>query len=214
MINVSLNLPPLPLLLWETPPGLEMILGQEGVAFTKVGDPHPLAFRGGRFVVYAARKSGETVRARSRPSMSHRRPLALLQERRPFRPWSTPWRPGPREVAGLTPRAGAPPQAPSADVIASFARRHAVRRPLRAGALPLPFRSAFISGSTSKTTSSTMPDSPPLSPRSPTLPLSCDARSRQAAVLADLPGSTPNRTAISRVKPRPSQHAHLTAHRA
>ena len=57
MNNVSsLNLPLLPLLLWETPPGLELILGQEGVAFTKVCDPHPLAFRGGRFVVYDARR--------------------------------------------------------------------------------------------------------------------------------------------------------------
>src|ERR671916_2062158 len=60
----SLNLPPLPLLLWETPPGLELILGQEGVAFAKVGEPHPLAFRGGRFVVYDARRvSAGTVRA-------------------------------------------------------------------------------------------------------------------------------------------------------
>jgi len=50
------TLPPLPLLLWETPPGLEQILAQDGVAFLKVRDPHPLAFGGGRFVLYDGRR--------------------------------------------------------------------------------------------------------------------------------------------------------------
>src|SRR5262245_37369460 len=52
------ELPPLPLVLWETPPGLELILRQEGIASTRVRDPHPhpLAFRGGRFVLYDGRK--------------------------------------------------------------------------------------------------------------------------------------------------------------
>jgi hypothetical protein len=49
-------LPALPLLLWETPPGLEMILAQEGIAFEVVRDPHPLAFVGGRFVLYDGRR--------------------------------------------------------------------------------------------------------------------------------------------------------------
>jgi hypothetical protein len=42
----------LPLLLWKTPPGLELILAQEGVPFETVEDPHRFAFRGGRFVLY------------------------------------------------------------------------------------------------------------------------------------------------------------------
>jgi hypothetical protein len=51
-------------LLWETPPGLELILRQEGIAVCRVRDPHPLAFRGGRFVLYDGRKvSSATVRA-------------------------------------------------------------------------------------------------------------------------------------------------------
>ncbi|WP_422925346.1 hypothetical protein [Singulisphaera sp. PoT] len=50
------GLPPLPLLLWETPPGLELILGQEGIACVRAKETHPLAFRGGRFVLYDGRK--------------------------------------------------------------------------------------------------------------------------------------------------------------
>jgi hypothetical protein len=61
---LTTNLPPLPLLLWETPPGLELILRQEGIAHSRVRDPHPLAFRGGRFVLYDGRKiSPAMVRA-------------------------------------------------------------------------------------------------------------------------------------------------------
>ena len=45
----------LPLLLWKTPPGLELILAQEGVAFETVKDPHRFSFRGGRFVLYDGR---------------------------------------------------------------------------------------------------------------------------------------------------------------
>lgn len=65
MSSVFLStLPPLPLLLWETPPGLDLILAQEGVACVRVRDPHPLAFRGGRFVLYDSRRvPASTVRA-------------------------------------------------------------------------------------------------------------------------------------------------------
>jgi hypothetical protein len=42
----------LPLLLWRTPPGLELILAQEGVAFESVKDGHPLSFRACRFVLF------------------------------------------------------------------------------------------------------------------------------------------------------------------
>ena len=54
----ALNSPlsPLPLMLWETPPGLELALAQEGVPFVKVREPHPLAFRSGRFVLFDGRK--------------------------------------------------------------------------------------------------------------------------------------------------------------
>jgi hypothetical protein len=46
------SLPLLPLMLWKTPPGLELALGQEGVPFVVVRDPHPMAFLRGRFVLY------------------------------------------------------------------------------------------------------------------------------------------------------------------
>lgn len=49
------DLPPLPLLLWGTPPGIEQILTQEGVPFRVVADPHPLAFSAGRFVLFDGR---------------------------------------------------------------------------------------------------------------------------------------------------------------
>jgi len=45
----------LPLLLWKPPPGLELILAQEGVAFETVKDAHPLSFRAGRFVLFDSR---------------------------------------------------------------------------------------------------------------------------------------------------------------
>ncbi len=58
-----LDLPALPLLLWSAPAGLEMILEQEGVPFLRVDDPHPLAFRAGRFVLFDGRKvAPKTVR--------------------------------------------------------------------------------------------------------------------------------------------------------
>src|SRR3978361_1635902 len=61
---MATDLPTLPLGRWEAPPGLELILRQEGIAFARVRDPHPLAFRGGRFVLYDGRKiAAETVRA-------------------------------------------------------------------------------------------------------------------------------------------------------
>ncbi len=49
-------LAPLPLLLWRTPPGLELILAQEGIAHETVDDAHPYAFRSGRFVLYDGRQ--------------------------------------------------------------------------------------------------------------------------------------------------------------
>src|SRR5262245_25846887 len=49
-------LAPLPLLLWKTPPALELILGQEGIAYETIRDAHPFAFRRGRFVLYDSRR--------------------------------------------------------------------------------------------------------------------------------------------------------------
>ncbi len=49
-------LAPLPLLLWRTPPGLELILTQEGIAHETVRDAHPFAFRRGRFVLFDGRQ--------------------------------------------------------------------------------------------------------------------------------------------------------------
>jgi hypothetical protein len=64
----SSSLPLLPLLLWDIPPGLEIVLAQEGVAHRKIRDPHMLAFQGGRFVLYDGRKvAGSTVRGRLSP---------------------------------------------------------------------------------------------------------------------------------------------------
>ena len=54
--SMKAPLSPLPLMLWETPPGLELALAQEGVPFVRVREPHPLAFRGGRFVLFDGRK--------------------------------------------------------------------------------------------------------------------------------------------------------------
>jgi hypothetical protein len=53
---LDLPLPDLPLMLWETPPGLQLALAQEGVPFLRVRDPHPLAFQAGRFVLYDGKK--------------------------------------------------------------------------------------------------------------------------------------------------------------
>lgn len=56
MVDPTCDTPPtLPLLLWGTPPGLELALGQEGVPFVRVRDLHPFASRSGRFVLFDGR---------------------------------------------------------------------------------------------------------------------------------------------------------------
>ncbi len=50
------ELPLLPLVLWETPPGLELLLAQEGVPFVRIREPYPFAFAQGRFVVLDSRR--------------------------------------------------------------------------------------------------------------------------------------------------------------
>lgn len=62
------SLPLLPLLLWETPPGLELALAQEGVPYRLVRDTHPLALRGGRFVLFDGRRvRAATLRTKLSP---------------------------------------------------------------------------------------------------------------------------------------------------
>ena len=64
----STRLPSLPFLLWKTPPGLELALTQEGVAFRNVLDPHPLSFQAGRFVLFDGRSvAPSSVRERLSP---------------------------------------------------------------------------------------------------------------------------------------------------
>src|SRR5262249_26527220 len=53
----------LPLLLWRTPPGLELVLAQEGVPFQAVRDAHPYSFRGGRFVLFDSRTTPRSALA-------------------------------------------------------------------------------------------------------------------------------------------------------
>lgn len=50
------ELPELPLLLWRTPPGLELILAQEGIAYERVTETNPFAFLRGRFVLHDGRR--------------------------------------------------------------------------------------------------------------------------------------------------------------
>ncbi len=57
------GLPLLPLLLWDTPPALAMVLGQEGIPVEPVHHRDPLAFRRGRFVLFDGRRVGATRRA-------------------------------------------------------------------------------------------------------------------------------------------------------
>ena len=52
--------------LWQTPPGLELMLAQEGVPFETVKDAHPLSFRGGRFVLFDGRRSPPRIARRPR----------------------------------------------------------------------------------------------------------------------------------------------------
>ncbi len=58
------ELPELPLLLWKTPPGLELILAQEGIAYERLTEANPFSFHRGRFVLHDARRaSASCVRA-------------------------------------------------------------------------------------------------------------------------------------------------------
>ncbi len=66
----SLGAPPsLPLVLCDTPPALEQVLAQEGVAFVVARDLSPVWLRAGRFVVFDGRRAAESaVRAMLTPN--------------------------------------------------------------------------------------------------------------------------------------------------
>ena len=70
IVPKGMNLPILPLLLWRTPPGLELILAQEGVAYKKIQHFHPLSLQAGRFVLFDSRQV-PTARIRSSLSSEH-----------------------------------------------------------------------------------------------------------------------------------------------
>jgi peptidoglycan/xylan/chitin deacetylase (PgdA/CDA1 family) len=146
------ELPPLPLLLWQAPPGLELALAQEGIAFARVRDPHPLAFRVGRFVLFDGRRvAAAKVRATLGPSHVAI-DLDALRDGGPFDPFEalvdTSAAPARWRVAGLD----------LCERVARFPKAAIRRRVLdrlrdavtRAGGLwarlaafPFPYRSAF-----------------------------------------------------------------------
>ena len=148
----SPSLPTLPLLLWETPPGLEVVLAQEGVAYRHVRDPHPLAFQGGRFILFDGRKvTPATVRARlSRDHVAididgcrQGEPvdpfLALIDHRAAFARW---------EVDGytLTERVSRRPKARIRERVVGRLRQAVASAGgvwARLAAFPFPYRSAF-----------------------------------------------------------------------
>ena len=81
------KLPLLPLLLWETPPGLELILRQEGIAFRDVDTADPTALLAGRFLIYDSQKA--SIRALSELLTSSHRVIDIHQYRldEPFDPF-------------------------------------------------------------------------------------------------------------------------------
>jgi hypothetical protein len=101
-------LPVLPLLLWETPPGLELILAQEGVPVHVVERPRPFAFEAGRFVLYDGRRVGRSQVRRCLDGRHVAIDVALLREGEPTDPFADlidpgaglrAWQVGPHRVA-------------------------------------------------------------------------------------------------------------------
>lgn len=146
------NLPTLPLLLWGTPPGLDLILAQEGIPYSRVHDPHPFAFQRGRFVLYDGRRiAGSRVSAAlTADHVALDIDLLRREDRRdPFqalvdtRAAHQAWQVG--ELT-LTERAGRIPKAPIRRRIVHRLRHAITQRGglwVRLGAFPFPYRSAF-----------------------------------------------------------------------
>ncbi len=145
-------LPSLPLLLWKTPPGLEIALAQEGVPYREVHDPHKLAFGGGKFVLFDGRKvSAATVRARLSPDhvaidvdrfRTGTGPdpfAAMVDHHAAFATW---------DIGGyaLTERIGRQPKAPIRETLVRQVREAVAAAGgiwARLAAFPFPYRSAF-----------------------------------------------------------------------
>lgn len=142
----------LPFLLWKTPPGLELILAQEGVAFEVVREAHPFAFRGGRFVLFDGR--GESASAmRSLLTSAH---VAIdvdsLRRGEPIDPFQAliddqPMR-GAWNIQGLTlrERVARRPKAWIRERLIGRLREEVVSRDgvwMRLAPFPHPYRSAF-----------------------------------------------------------------------
>ena len=92
----------LPLLLWETPPGLELILAQEGVPFEVGPRAASAVFRGGRFVLYDGREDRAGV-ARGHAAQPEHVAIDIdtLRRGEPVRPVRGPGRyPRPRGPRG------------------------------------------------------------------------------------------------------------------
>ncbi len=146
------SLPVLPLLLWETPPGLELALAQEGVSYRVIQSSHPLAFRAGRFVLYDGRRvSASQLRRQLAPEhvaididrFRRSEPIdpfrALIETRARIASW---------EIDGwsLTERVARHPKAELRARIVGFVRAAVVAAGgmwARLGAFPFPYRSAF-----------------------------------------------------------------------
>jgi hypothetical protein len=142
----------LPLLLWDTPPGLELILAQEGVPYRVVDRPRPFAFEAGRFVVYDGRRVGRAQLRRLLDGRHVAIDVALLREGEPTDPFPLlidttagprAWTVGPHRV---TERVSVVPRAAiRARVLGRL--RDAIARSggvwARLAAYPRPYRAAF-----------------------------------------------------------------------
>ncbi len=152
MIDLAGSRPLLPMVLWNTPPGLELALGQEGVPFVKVGEPHRMAFLAGRFVLF----DGSTIAPAKVGAMLSRTHIAIdidvfrQQEKvDPFRAlidteastssWSI-------EGFKVVERVSRYPKAPIRRRLIDQIRNAVVRRGgiwARLAPFPFPYRSAF-----------------------------------------------------------------------
>ncbi len=76
-----------PLLLWKTPPGLELILAQEGVAFETIEEPRPFSFRTGRFVLFDSRAVAKSELSRLLTPQHVAIDIDALRDREPVDPF-------------------------------------------------------------------------------------------------------------------------------
>ncbi len=145
-------LPWWPPLCWETPPGLEMILAQDGVPSIKVNEPHPWSFRAGRFVFFDGRQTS-TAKVRSLLTSEHRAiDIDVLRREWPFDPFEAliddrasyaSWRVGDRD---LVERVARRPKASIRRRLLTRLREEVSRAGghwVRIAPYPRPYRAAF-----------------------------------------------------------------------